>query len=113
MGEGREDPFDCVVKGGDRQGPSTAPLSARHESCVFRQTGKASLPGHRLGHLETLRGLAALIVFAGHTVIAFNQPAFRQWVGSPLLVFVNGGAAVSFFFVLSGYVLTIGALRTA
>src|SRR5262245_45346755 len=92
---------------------------AAAERPQIRQIGTPPGHGHRLGHLETLRGLAALIVFAYHTTAAFDEPAIRMgvggqhWFGSPLFVLVNGGAAILLFFVLSGYVLTIGALRTA
>jgi peptidoglycan/LPS O-acetylase OafA/YrhL len=34
------------------------------------------------------------------------------WVGKPWFVFINGEAAVTFFFVLSGYVLTLRPLRS-
>jgi peptidoglycan/LPS O-acetylase OafA/YrhL len=51
----------------------------------------------RLHHLDALRGLAALSVVAGHD--AAIVPAFESW--TPLL----GRPAVTFFFLLSGYVL--------
>src|SRR5262249_358719 len=54
-----------------------------------------------------------LVVFTHHMIFAFNPPFEEQWSGSPLSILFNGQAAVVFFFVLSGYVLTIGALRTA
>jgi peptidoglycan/LPS O-acetylase OafA/YrhL len=75
--------------------------------------GDAHAGGYRLGHLETMRGLAALVVFTHHIIFAFNPLYEDQWSGSPLFVLFNGKAAVVFFFILSGYVLTIGALRTA
>jgi peptidoglycan/LPS O-acetylase OafA/YrhL len=64
--------------------------------------------------LEALRGLAAIVVVLWHTILAFfpnrvlpstygpMKPIFREaWFG-----LVHGSAAVTFFFVLSGFVLT-------
>jgi peptidoglycan/LPS O-acetylase OafA/YrhL len=64
--------------------------------------------------LEALRGIAALITVAGHSVLAFLPQYFgivpglvdQRLQGSMLYLFLNGSAAVSLFFVLSGYVLT-------
>lgn len=70
--------------------------------------------------LEALRGLAALSVVAWHCVVAFvpgrsglfpgmsDGDAFRGriWFG-----LIHGDAAVAFFFVLSGFVLTRAALE--
>lgn len=60
--------------------------------------------------LEALRGLAALVVLAWHTLQAF-YPSFPRdgawWFGA-----VHGTAAVVVFFVLSGFVLTQRALAT-
>ena len=68
----------------------------------------------KLEGLETLRGLAALVVLGGHLLIGFipGRLGFSPGteatglIGSPLFVFVNGSAAVSVFFVLSGFVLS-------
>ena len=60
-----------------------------------------------------MRGLAALIVFTYHIALAFKSPVLQQWSGSPLYVLVNADAAITFFFVLSAYVLTIRALQRA
>lgn len=70
--------------------------------------------------LEALRGGAAWIVVFYHFLLAFAPETlgFRTaspqatLVGSPLLALVNGKAAVAFFFVLSGYVLTLRFLAT-
>jgi peptidoglycan/LPS O-acetylase OafA/YrhL len=64
--------------------------------------------------LEAVRGIAALITVAGHSVLAFLPQYFgivpglvdKRLQGSVLYLFLNGSAAVSLFFVLSGYVLT-------
>jgi peptidoglycan/LPS O-acetylase OafA/YrhL len=64
--------------------------------------------------LEAMRGIAALITVAGHSVLAFLPQYFgivpglvdKRLQGSVLYLFLNGSAAVSLFFVLSGYVLT-------
>ena len=73
----------------------------------------------RLVELEALRGLAAIVVLIHHLLLAFfpkfHGLRFPQelWslYGTPLFALVNGSAAVVLFFVLSGFVLTIGAFR--
>jgi peptidoglycan/LPS O-acetylase OafA/YrhL len=58
--------------------------------------------------LEALRGLAAIVVVAWHSALAFYPALPRQgawWFGA-----VHGTAAVIVFFVLSGFVLTRRAL---
>lgn len=69
--------------------------------------------------LEAARGVAAFIVFIGHFIAAFLPALVSQapatydgesFVGSVYFVLFNGQAAVIFFFVLSGYVLSTGAL---
>ncbi len=65
--------------------------------------------------LESLRGIAAFIVFIGHFVLGFLPqyhglaPAGipgKQLQESPLFFFINGSGWVTFFFVLSGFVLS-------
>ena len=65
-------------------------------------------PG-KLVPLEGLRGIAAVIVLLGHMVRGLVPPGpgtlgalnqLHQWV-------LNGGAAVSVFFVLSGFILSL------
>ncbi len=69
----------------------------------------------RLGQLESLRGIAAFIVFAGHFVLAFAPRRHGLISGAvpggslmevPLFFFINGTASVTLFFVLSGFVLS-------
>lgn len=75
-------------------------------------------------YLDGLRGLAAFIVYLGHTVAWWYGPdtAFEQGFGYhgeysfatlPFVrtMFNGGSAAVALFFVLSGYVLSIGPLH--
>jgi peptidoglycan/LPS O-acetylase OafA/YrhL len=77
-------------------------------------TGKA----HRFHHLDSLRGLAALTVVIHHfliTVPAIHEapapdacsPLAALFLYSPLRIFWAGHEAVMFFFVLSGFVLSI------
>lgn len=67
--------------------------------------------GSKIIPLEATRGLASFIVFFHHFTLAFT-PAFREWIyRDPWLLWslnwlFNGSAAVTFFFVLSGFVLT-------
>lgn len=57
-------------------------------------------------YFEAMRGVASIVVLLYHTTIAFS-PSLAAWLyGSPLFVLINGDAAVTLFFVLSGYVLT-------
>jgi peptidoglycan/LPS O-acetylase OafA/YrhL len=70
--------------------------------------------------LEALRGMAAIVVVVHHFLLAFAPeisgflPEYRtpsSLVGSPWFGLINGKAAVYFFFVLSGYVLSIHFLK--
>jgi peptidoglycan/LPS O-acetylase OafA/YrhL len=72
-----------------------------------------------LKNLESLRGIAALMVALSHSLLVltvdgidnlwFTQlsevAGWQSAVTRFLLIFLNGGAAVTIFFVLSGYVL--------
>lgn len=63
----------------------------------------------RLIELDSLRGIAALIVVLHHAFIALPEvPGWVNWMmfSTPLRPLGIGRPAVIFFFVLSGYVLT-------
>lgn len=71
--------------------------------------------------LEALRGLAAVSVVAWHLIFGFFPACTGAYDaqlpgchlnGQPWFGLVNGPAAVDFFFVLSGFVLTRRALAT-
>lgn len=78
--------------------------------------------------LEGLRGLAALIVFLFHFLIIFYPvmyygtgtnlaPVQHFWLednihGTPLAAFLSGTFSVAIFFVLSGFVLSVGFFMT-
>ncbi|WP_345107267.1 acyltransferase [Mucilaginibacter panaciglaebae] len=66
-------------------------------------------PGkHRFTQLDSLRGLAALAVFGGHSIAGIiGLPLLIKLLHTPLSIFINGNAAVMFFFVLSGFVLSL------
>lgn len=79
-------------------------------------------PAGRIGSLDGLRGVAAAVVLIHHSLLTIPSfangnlhlpvPDTRAWlVYSPLHVFWAGGEAVFVFFVLSGFVLTLPALR--
>jgi peptidoglycan/LPS O-acetylase OafA/YrhL len=63
----------------------------------------------RYKQLDSLRGIAALCVFISHCFLMLSPPG--TWVEpikqSPLGILLNGRAAVMFFFVLSGFVLSL------
>ncbi len=74
---------------------------------------RASPPTDRIAYLDALRALAALAVVTGHYFAAFGAPpGVPQGVlRTPLGAVYDGEAAVSFFFVLSGFVLSVGYFR--
>jgi peptidoglycan/LPS O-acetylase OafA/YrhL len=84
----------------------------------WRISSRRDVPGQRLAYLEAMRGVAALVVVFSHCLAAFNVRAIipvesgDRWYGMPWYVFLNGAAAVNFFFVLSGYVLTLRPLQS-
>lgn len=83
---------------------------------------------NRFMELEGLRGLAAIVVVVYHAMIMFypgiayghnlslapvqNMRFEDNLYGNPLSVFLSGGFAVAIFFVLSGFVLSIGFFQT-
>lgn len=73
----------------------------------------------KLAELEGLRGIAAIMVLLHHFLLLiaprlhgreFPDDPFAL-VRTPLFALVNGSAAVSIFFVLSGFVLTLRAME--
>lgn len=72
----------------------------------------------RMAPLEAIRGIAAVVVVVYHGILGFAPHAIHggNAPGSVLRAFaaglVNGGAAVSVFFVLSGLVLSLPFTRT-
>ena len=69
-----------------------------------------------IAYLDSIRGLAALAVINEHFVIAYGLPCKDQFCQrildySPLHIWWDGGAAVSMFFVLSGFVLVLKYFR--
>ncbi|SCX14998.1 Acyltransferase family protein [Agrobacterium sp. DSM 25558] len=70
----------------------------------------------RLAYLETARGIASVIVVLHHFVLGFF-PLLKENIMqggllmTPLYVVVNGTGAVYFFFLLSGFVLSLKFYR--
>lgn len=63
---------------------------------------------NRIEYLDSLRGLAALSVVLSHFFLGYGIDSKSKLINfSPLHFFYDGFAAVTFFFVLSGYVLTL------
>lgn len=65
---------------------------------------------HHVAELQSVRGLAALVVLLHHCLFYFAMPEQLHAAAETLL---NAHAAVVAFFVLSGYVLTASVGRTA
>ena len=81
----------------------------------YYRSGKMGIRQSKIVALEGYRGLAAIVVVGHHLVLAFAPAkdgilaglrARHALAGTPWFVLINGPAAVAFFFVLSGYVLT-------
>lgn len=69
---------------------------------------KPATANHRFIQLDSLRGLAALAVFATHAISGIiSVPLLVKIDHTPFSILVNGNAAVMFFFVLSGFVLSL------
>lgn len=67
----------------------------------------------RVEYLDSVRGLAALSVIAGHFIASYGLPQMIAFFSkTPLALFMNGAGAVSLFFILSGYVLSIKFFST-
>src|SRR5262249_17702811 len=62
--------------------------------------------------LEACRGIAAMIVVIHHYVLSFAPQTSNALRGTLGFIAINGHAAVTFFFVLSGYVLTNAYFRS-
>jgi peptidoglycan/LPS O-acetylase OafA/YrhL len=69
---------------------------------------------HRYEELDSLRGLAALVVAVSHVFLFWNRP-YPHWrvllSQSPFGLLIDGPDAVYVFFVLSGFVLFLPYLR--
>ncbi len=85
--------------------PETVDGSQMADSEPDRSTlaGRAALVGGALGTLTAFRFLAALAVFLHHSV-SYTSPANAHLAGLQRL-FWEGWSGVSFFFVLSGFIL--------
>lgn len=86
---------------------------------------KSSVISQRLSGLDSLRGLAALVVVISHALLLLpvlgnaarighsNSPEDLSWwlAYTPLALVYSGGIAVFIFFVLSGFVLALPGSR--
>lgn len=71
--------------------------------------------GQRLIALDGLRGISALMIVLFHYKVGYGAPLLVDALISttPLYFLWNGPAAVSLFFVLSGFVLSYGYLKAS
>ena len=58
-----------------------------------------------VARLESLRGVAAIMVAVGHSLIVIDLQGVQLFLTKLVLLVANGRAAVTIFFVMSGYVL--------
>jgi peptidoglycan/LPS O-acetylase OafA/YrhL len=86
-----------------RPGPARAPGGRRPEHQGGAAGTRYSTPVTRLDSLTGLRFLAALLVFASHALAFFDRTPVATSIHPSL---EPGAAGVSFFFILSGFVLT-------
>ncbi len=73
-------------------------------------------PAERYGQLDAIRALAALTVFLGHCLgmlspAPYSQGPIAWFMHSPFRIAIAGHQAVIFFFLLSGFVLSLGFYR--
>lgn len=68
---------------------------------------------NRFTYLDSTRGIAALIVLLAHYQLTILPQLNNSWVlKSPFALLVDGKAAILYFFVLSGFVLTLSLRNT-
>ena len=69
---------------------------------------------HRYEELDSLRGVAAMVVVFYHASLYWNPPysvARTRWLQSPFGLLLSGPDAVLLFFVMSGFVLFLPYVR--
>lgn len=69
--------------------------------------GQPTAPEGRLRSLDSLRGIAALVVVGQHVLLSFPDSRNPVFNAARLLFILGGQFAVILFFVLSGFVLTL------
>lgn len=76
------------------------------------QNSEVSPP--RIEALDSIRGLAALVVLLGHCMGIAEWPFSLSWTALPLVnTFFDARSAVTMFFVLSGFVLSLPYFNSA
>ncbi len=75
------------------------------------RTREAGASGRKLRELDSVRGIAAVVVFNLHFLGGVRGDLLARLGATPFYGAANGGAAVLLFFVLSGFVLTLAPLR--
>lgn len=90
--------------------------SASGDTPKGQTLGPADDRGGRLVYLEAGRGIASVVVLLHHLILAFKpslDDAFPRGLQlTPAYAAINGGAAVAFFFTLSGFVLSLSLIRS-
>src|SRR5436305_3080644 len=67
--------------------------------------------GYFVQRLESLRGIAAMMVAWSHSLLLFRLTGVQAAIGAALGVIASGWAGVTLFFVLSGFVLGLAIRR--
>lgn len=76
---------------------------------AFSLQKEGDIMSDRYKNLDSLRGLAALTVFFGHMYLTFYHTGITRLLfeRGPFRIFIAGSEAVTLFFVLSGFVLSL------
>ncbi len=86
-------------------------MSVLDEARVAPGRIQETVSGRKLTELDSVRGIAAVIVFNLHFLGGVRGDVLAWLRATPFYGAANGGAAVMLFFVLSGFVLTLAPLR--
>jgi peptidoglycan/LPS O-acetylase OafA/YrhL len=83
-------------------------MGSGEKNWLMEVSHQSSSQRERLHCLDSLRGIACLIVLVGHTIgtFAWDTSIYKLFFINNL---IDGRSAVTFFFVLSGFVLTFSS----
>ena len=71
------------------------------------ESNPAALMQDRIHYLDSSRGLAAFVVFLSHFILVFYPGINQSWISAtPFRLLWDGSAAVVYFFIHSGFILS-------